>query len=344
MSRSKANSKRSPGSPAWGFVAWGARLPGSGPADYTAAVRIPRPVLVSILILGISIPWLGSAHRHTDAWAPSIHAADEIRYLPSGELLKIVALGYDSLLADVFWIRATLLFGQRYGQGDRSWYGWLYHMLDLATDLDPGFKAAYKYGGTMLRIDGVFVDQSSMIFAKGARALPDEWYFPFSIAMNYFLYKEKPEVAARHMLEAARKGTGPFFLSNLAASMLSESRELDAALTFLEEEVRTVRDERARRAVEVKVIEVRYLIGRRDAGEVIAEYRRRSGGEPDLPEDVAALGLALPPDPLGGRWVWDRDPAAVPGSVASTAFCDVFEPLSRETGLGRIGLSGCDKD
>ncbi len=305
-------------------------------------MRIPAPVVVALLIAGLSAPVIRSAHRHTDAWAPKTALQEEILYLPNGEFLKAASLGYDALVADLLWVRATALFGKRFGEGDDDWYTWLYHMVDLATDLDPTFRAAYKYGGTMLRINGSFVDQSSMIFQKGSHHLPEEWYFPFGIGMNYFMHKDDSRLAARYMTQAAEAGGGPFYLSNLAASLLTESNELETALLFLQEELKAVQEPSARRAVEVKVLETRYLLGVRDANEAVAAFRRKTGELPEVPGAVVQAGIELPIDPLGGTWVWDEGEGTEDGEVRSSRYCAVFLPLSAETGLGKLHISGCE--
>jgi len=324
-------------------------------------VVLLRHIAVCLLILALLGTTLHSAHRHTDAWAPVSQVTDEVLYLPSGRFLKLASLGYESLIADLLWLRATAMFGERYdSSGD--WHLWLYHMINLSTDLDPKFRAAYKYGGTMLRIDGRLVDQSNLIFQKGSEALPDEWYFPFAIAMNYFLYNEDRRLAALYMEQAARSArraeqaaeeartrddlgsvvldprrAPPAYLANLAASLHSDVDQLDVGLSFLEEERRQLPPSAAREAVEVKILETRYLIARRDAVSVLQQFRDQHGVFPEQPQDVARLGLSLPDDPLGGRWIWDTAANAEPGSLVSSAYVAVFSAIVRDKGLGSVG-------
>lgn len=309
----------------------------------TSAFHRLRLTLACALLLGLLAPLIGSAHRHTDAWAPRHEVTDEVRYLPTGRLLRAASLGYEMLFADVLWARTTLLFGKNVYRPDRRWYAWLFHMIDLSTDLDPRFKAAYKYGGLMLRFDGVFVDQSSLIFQKGMVGRPDLWDFPFGIAMNYFMHKKDRETAARYMEMAARMDGSPFYLRNLAASLHSESGDLESALAFLQEELRSLPEDRPelRSAVQVKIRETEYLIARRDATRVVEEYRRRAGDLPARPQDVSGMGLSLPVDPLGGAWDWDPDPEAEIGTVWSSEWCSVFSAIAQEHGLGRRIPFGC---
>jgi hypothetical protein len=265
------------------------------------------------------------------------------------------------LAADLLWVRATAMFGEGYGADDH-WQLWLYHMINLATDLDPQFRAAYKYGGTMLRLDGLLVDQSNLIFQKGHEALPDEWYFPFAIAMNYFLYKDDRGLAALYMEKAARSARStehaiekarvsgdlasplldarrkpPHYLANLAASLYSETDQLELGLTFLLEEQRQLPPSASRTAVEVKILETYYLIALRDATAMIEQYLLQEGGLPRTPQDVSAIGLELPADPLGGRWNWDSGTESKPGSLISSAYLAVFTAIVRDKGLGTIG-------
>ena len=93
----------------------------------------------------------------------------------------------------------------------------------------------------------------------------------------------------------------------------------------------------ARTAVEVKILETRYLIALRSAESVVATYQERQGELPPSPESVAELGLSLPEDPLGGRWQWDASLDAEPGSLVSSRYIAVFSAIVRDTGLGVVG-------
>ncbi len=317
-------------------------------------------VLLLTLAATLLVGAIHSAHRHTDAWAPRTDLSDELLYLPSGEFLSFATLGYELVVADLLWVRATAMFGEGYGADD-SWQLWLYHMINLTTDLDPEFRAAYKYGGTMLRMDSRLVDQSNLIFQKGAEAMPNEWYFPFAIAMNYFLHKEDRKLAALYMEKAAQAGretekmmeearargdldasvldprrAPPHYLANLAASLYSETDQLEVGLAFLLEEQRQLPDSASRTAVEVKILETRYLIAQRAVSAVIEEYRAQQGRLPATPQDVAELGLELPVDPLGGRWDWEQGLDVPVGTVISSAYVSVFSEIIRETGLGTM--------
>ena len=76
---------------------------------------------------------------------------DSLLYVRSSATLQRLALSYDSIVADVYWIRAIQVYGNtRLGRtADRS-YDLLYPLLELATTLDPYFDVAYQFGALFL--------------------------------------------------------------------------------------------------------------------------------------------------------------------------------------------------
>ncbi len=60
-----------------------------------------------------------------------------------------MSLGYDSLLADLYWTRAVQYYGSRAGFADAK-FGLLWPLLDIATTLDPKLIVAYRFGAIFL--------------------------------------------------------------------------------------------------------------------------------------------------------------------------------------------------
>ena len=83
--------------------------------------------------------------------APLSSGEEELLYVRSPEAMKRMALSYDSLLADVYWIRAIQHYGgiKRSEDPDKN-YALLYPLLDLTTSLDPLFNTAYQCGAIFL--------------------------------------------------------------------------------------------------------------------------------------------------------------------------------------------------
>ncbi len=72
-------------------------------------------------------------------------------YVQSPATLRRLALSFDALAADVYWIRALQHYGgDRLSRDGRRRYELLYPLLDLTTSLDPFFTIAYRFGAIFL--------------------------------------------------------------------------------------------------------------------------------------------------------------------------------------------------
>ncbi|MBI2875342.1 MAG: hypothetical protein HYY20_00495 [Candidatus Tectomicrobia bacterium] len=159
--------------------------------------------------------------------------AERMLYLPSGKLLKPMALGFDSLVADLLWIRAVIYVGDHLMTDKR--YPWLYHILDLVTTLDPQFETPYEFGGVILALEERAVDQSTALLKKGMQSHPRSWRLPFYLGFNYFYLQGDPKTAAYYLEQAARLPGCPPYVPRLAANIKYQTAGQEEAIHFLEE-------------------------------------------------------------------------------------------------------------
>jgi hypothetical protein len=172
-------------------------------------------------------------------------------YLPSGEYLRIAALEFREVVADVLWLQAIQFVGGRdpSGQG----YEWFYGVLDRVTDLDSRFAYAYQFGGIVLSVLSDHVELSNQILEKGLKSSPDVWQIPFHLGFNHLYHLHDPLKAAHYMERASRIEGHPSYLPLLTARLYSTGEDPETALTFLEGMYRTTKDERIREAIAQKI-------------------------------------------------------------------------------------------
>ena len=129
-------------------------------------------------------------------------------YVRSPEAMKRMALSYDSLLADVYWIRAV----QHYGGTKRSTIGdqvlrAAVSALDLTTSLDPLFNVAYPFGAIFLAEPAPGgpgqPDQAIALLQKGLKAQPDNWRLIQALGFVYYWWYEDYKTAASWFERAA---------------------------------------------------------------------------------------------------------------------------------------------
>src|SRR5438876_5818121 len=68
---------------------------------------------------------------------------EEVLYVSSPKLLKRLSLGYDGLLADIYWTRAVQYFGGKQHIEYRGRYELLWPLLNITTQLDSHLIPAY---------------------------------------------------------------------------------------------------------------------------------------------------------------------------------------------------------
>src|ERR1017187_10408304 len=75
---------------------------------------------------------------------------EDVLYFSSPKLVKRLSLGYDGLLADIYWTRAVQYFGSPQVTRTASDYNLLAPLLEITTALDPKLIVAYEFGANFL--------------------------------------------------------------------------------------------------------------------------------------------------------------------------------------------------
>ena len=137
-----------------------------------------------------------------------------------------IALEFDALAADVYWIRAIQHYGgDRLSRDGRGKYELLHPLLDLTTTLDPYFTIAYRFGAIFLSEAPPGgpgrPDQAIALLEKGIAAQPQKWQYFHDIAFVHYWHLHDPATAAIWFQRAADQPDAPNWLRPLAATMLS---------------------------------------------------------------------------------------------------------------------------
>ena len=164
---------------------------------------------------------------------PPPEAEEETLYLTSGAALQRLSLGYRSLAADLYWIRAIQHFGstrQRLvipGQapsappeGEQP-YGLLYPLLELTTTLDPYFSVAYRFGAIFLAEPYPGgpgrPDLGIALLEKGLATEPDKWEYMHDIGFVHYWWQRDYRTAAVWFEKAGASPGAPWWMRSMAA-------------------------------------------------------------------------------------------------------------------------------
>lgn len=165
------------------------------------------------------------------ARAASRERVPAVRYLRSPEAARRLALSYDLLAADLYWMRALQEFGStRLQTGGDKTYADLYPFLDLATSLDPRFNVAYRFGAIFLSEPPPGgpgrTDQAIALLEKGIASNPSRWEYYQDIGFVHYWWSQDYVQAASWFERGALVPGAPWWLKSMAATTLAAGGDL----------------------------------------------------------------------------------------------------------------------
>ncbi len=233
-------------------------------------------------------------------------------YLRSPAAARRLALSYDALAADLYWLRAIQHYGgTKLSTGPDKSYDQLYPLLDLTTSLDPRFDIAYRFGAIFLSErppNGPGrPDLAVALLRKGLEAQPQRWQFAQDIGFVQYWWLHDYKQAADWFNRAAAVPGAPDWLKPLAAITLAQGGNR-ASSRRMWEEIRSQADhDWLRTQAEIRLQQFDAIdhidILRRAA----AAYELRFNSPPRTWQDLVGAGyLRVPPvDPAGYVYVID---------------------------------------
>src|SRR5438105_762050 len=104
---------------------------------------------VAVFFLTLAAGMMATQHW-LDAHLGQFRAAEEVLYLPQPEIIKRFSLGYQSLVADLYWLRTVQYYGGKRRDVPQQRYDLLEPLLRITTSLDSEMILAYRFGAIFL--------------------------------------------------------------------------------------------------------------------------------------------------------------------------------------------------
>lgn len=243
---------------------------------------------------------------HERQGGPLAATQQSVLYVRSPEAMKRLALLYDSLLADLYWIRTVQHYGStRLSTDPNKRYDLLYPLLDLTTSLDPRFNIAYYYGSTFLAEPSPGgpgrPDLAIALLERGLRAQPDKWEFAQWIGFVHYWWRQDYGEAAAWFARAAKFPNAPIWMPSLAASTLAEGGSRQASRLLWAEIARAAEDEWFRNDARRQLQRLDAMDQLDELRAVVRLFQERQGSTPSDWSELRAAGYlkGTPVDPLG---------------------------------------------
>jgi len=259
-----------------------------------------------------------------------------VAWVQSPTLMRRLTLGFNTIWADVYWIRTVQYFGgTRLAKNPQKSYERLYPLLDITTTLDPRFNIAYRLGAILLSegsSNGTGnTGQAIALLEKGMREMPEKWQYPLDAGFIVYWWGRDPAAAAQWFLKAESRPGAPNWIRPVAATMLTQGGERASARAMWYELATSGEHEWLRRAGRRGLMQVDAEAQIDVLQPIVNDFRARAGRFPTSWNEVVAAGLLrqAPVDPSGSEFVVDPARGTVDVSVSSPLY-----PL-RQKGFGR---------
>jgi hypothetical protein len=187
--------------------------------------------IVAGICIALSLVASAVVLHHGDQLRPRA-TLEDVLYLNSPQVLKRISLGYDGLLADIYWTRAVQYFGGRHHDRAQS-YNLLYPLLSLTTHLDPQLIVAYQFGASFLAPpppDGAGQPERAIqLMEYGIQNNPNDWKLYYDLGFVYYTNLKDYGDAAEAFRRGSKVPNAHPFLGMLAAQMAQHAGEYDTA-------------------------------------------------------------------------------------------------------------------
>jgi tetratricopeptide (TPR) repeat protein len=229
---------------------------------------------------------------------------EDVLFVTSPKAVKRLSLGYNGLLADLYWTRAVQYFGGRHVAG-ASHFKLLAPLLEITTTLDPNLVVAYQFGANFLSPkppNGAGMpDKAIQLINYGIEHNPNDWKLYYELGFIYYMdLKEYPKAAEAFSRGSQVPDAHPF-LKVLAAQMAQHAGDTQMARALWTTTYQTTQDKliRANALAHLRALQVEDEVTVLES--LVAQYARATGQAPTALSDLVSANYLryIPQDPTG---------------------------------------------
>jgi len=270
-------------------------------------MRGPRKIsLIFAALLVMCLAGSGWEMNKVEQLRPTA-SLEETLYISSPQALHRFSMGYDGLLADIYWTRAVQYFGNKAWRRAKR-FDLLKPLLEITTALDPHLLVAYEFGSTFLAqkppMGAGKPDDAVEYVEEGIQNNPKEWRLYRDLAFIYYFEKMNYVSAGKIMAEGSRLPGAHPFMKTAAATLVQRGGDLETARLLWANLYQTANDDTVREnaAKHLRALEVDETVPKLE--ELIRAYQKRTGARPRSFLELVQAGWLrhVPVDPIGNPY------------------------------------------
>ena len=267
-----------------------------------------RAMLLALVAVPALFAVCAALQMRIDADTRLMNQDKEELLLRSGALLKKLSLGYEPLLADVYWTRVVQYYGVR-ARKQGATYESLWPLLDITTTLDPKLMIAYRFGAIFLSEQPPGgpgrADLAVELVKRGIAENPDEWRLYADLGFLYSIHLKDYQKASEAYLEGSKNPDAQIWMKVMAARVAETGNELETSRLIWTAVYSSTKDEQVRRTALQHVQSLDTALGLRRLNESSEDYWRKFGRFPTSMQELRDAGLVggTLQDPAGYSYV-----------------------------------------
>src|SRR5579863_9453856 len=190
-----------------------------------------RVTVVAATCLAVSMAASVLLLDHIDQIRPQA-MVDDALYINSPAMVKRASLGFDGLMACIYWTRTVQYFGRRHLTHEQS-YNELAPLLEITTHLDPHLLTAYQFGANFLAPkppNGAGEPERAIkLMDYGIENNPDNWRLYYNLGFVYYTELKDYRKAGEVFERGSKVPNAHPFMKVLAARMAEHAGDLATA-------------------------------------------------------------------------------------------------------------------
>jgi tetratricopeptide (TPR) repeat protein len=190
-----------------------------------------RTTVIAATCLAVSMSASILLLRNLDRIRPHATLEDAL-YVSSPKLLKRASLGFDGLMACIYWTRTVQYFGHRHFERAHAYHE-LAPLLEITTALDPRMIPAYEFGASFLAPQppngaGEPV-RAIQLMEYGIAHNPDNWRLYYDLGFVYYTELKDYRNAAETFERGSKVPNAHPFMKIMAAQMATHAGDFSTA-------------------------------------------------------------------------------------------------------------------
>jgi len=190
-----------------------------------------RTTLVAGICLVVSLAASVLLLQNIDRIRPR-DIADDALYISSPKMVQRASLGFNGLMACIYWTRTVQYFGHRHFNRERT-YNELAPLLEITAALDPHLLPAYQFGASFLAPappNGAGQPERAVqLMQYGIEHNPGNWRLYYDLGFVYYTELHDFRKAGEVFDEGSKIPGAHPFMKILAASMAEHAQDFNTA-------------------------------------------------------------------------------------------------------------------